>query len=507
MLGLTGPGTTRVYACVEQIKNNFTKLTATSAVLLCTACQTLPEQNRVVIDELAKEYLREFPSSSDRAPTLADASIKLLEVTGDQTGENASLSAQLENAPLAETLKRIAALTGLSIDTRDISSASTATTMFRNLPLADALNLILAPEELSAKVEAGRITVVSGVAAASDAAADTIVQTQVLPKYLKSNTAITMLSNFYKSDQSGDGYETETADFEDVSYPFVVSSGGRLSVSRLPGHSAIYMSGQLSAVLDAVRLLHFGDQERPHVVLEALVIEADAFALKNLGLDLVNISSGDVNTAAFAPGSEFLDTITLNLLSGANNPTSLEALVSMLEVQENATIVARPFASTLSHEEANIEISQDRYVVVEDAARTRSIRPLTAGILLNLTPEVLGDDNIRISVDVEASEFISPPDSTNVVVEKSTAKTVVEIKDGQTLVIGGLYRNSFADENAGVPGVRRVPFLNFFTSRQAESSDETEVIIYITPRIWTKDSRGIADLNALVGPDADESEE
>ena len=92
---------------------------------------------------------------------------------------------------------------------------------------------------------------------------------------------------------------------------------------------------------------------------------------------------------------------------------------------------------------------------------------------------------IRMDVQVEDSRFV--PTVGDILLEKeiSTAATSVNVKSGQTVVVGGLKVREHQNTNAGLPWLRRIPLLNLFTADQSQSDDHRELVVYLTPRIWT----------------------
>ncbi len=69
------------------------------------------------------------------------------------------------------------------------------------------------------------------------------------------------------------------------------------------------------------------------------------------------------------------------------------------------------------------------------------------------------------------------------IVEKRSAKTTVRVKSGETVVIGGLYQEISREVKRGVPVLSRIPVINFFFQRKKVEKHNTELIIFVTPKI------------------------
>jgi type IV pilus assembly protein PilQ len=67
--------------------------------------------------------------------------------------------------------------------------------------------------------------------------------------------------------------------------------------------------------------------------------------------------------------------------------------------------------------------------------------------------------------------------------DKKEANTNVIIKDGETVVIGGMYKIITNDSTSGVPGLMKIPLLGWLFKSDATTSSTTELLIFITPRI------------------------
>jgi len=67
--------------------------------------------------------------------------------------------------------------------------------------------------------------------------------------------------------------------------------------------------------------------------------------------------------------------------------------------------------------------------------------------------------------------------------DKKEANTNVIIKDGETVVIGGMYKITTNDSVSGVPGLMKIPILGWLFKSDAITSNTSELLIFITPRI------------------------
>jgi general secretion pathway protein D len=124
------------------------------------------------------------------------------------------------------------------------------------------------------------------------------------------------------------------------------------------------------------------------------------------------------------------------------------------------------------------------------------------GTILSLTPRISDGGLVTLELTIEESSLESreigrKDTSTTAAVasssstfsvpafNKTTAKTVLSIKDGQTIAIGGLIRKTKGDSSQGVPLLSRIPLLGFFFGKNKRTDDRRELILLLTPHIIT----------------------
>lgn len=510
--------------------------------VLC-GCIASPDDLDREMDAFVQNYLAQS-AATPKLTSDSGKNIRRLKLQDNGTGEMV-LSAHLENASVSDVMDSILKQADLPYESGDVAFSGNATVLFSSLPLVQGLNLILAPSHVSVALQDGVLVFSSGVEAMAQTTtsqdASQPVRTQVVLKYIDADDAVNLLNSLqphseYDDDgDDSDDYDDDGSDDSDDSYgsddssddddessddtdssgsgsgAVVITSSGdveddsdyqeseggpqQMTASRLPGTNAVFLSGTAAQVHEAMILLRFADRERPHVIIEALVLEADAVALKRLGTRVSDAASGNYSGIDLAPGDSLNDAITFSFLSGAGNATQLTAMVDLLTDRSHARVISRPYTSTLSHETAKLEVTRDQYVIVEEGDGVRSTTPISAGITLDVTPQVLDEDIIRVQLSVEASEFISSADDTNVTIDRSNASSVMDVVSGQTIIVGGLYRHEGTQGNSGVPFLRNVPAVNLLFAQRQEQMEETEIIVYLTPHIWHLDNPPPAPLH------------
>jgi general secretion pathway protein D len=222
------------------------------------------------------------------------------------------------------------------------------------------------------------------------------------------------------------------------------------------------------------------------------VVEFDSNELERLGMSLQQYQSGRVSnlsTQLGVPGAQ--NSLSFVYNSGANAPLMYTAMIDVLSAQDKARVIARPYTAAMSGRKAVVQIARSRDVQQRLQASvsggTVSLPPPVTretGVKLDVTPWVQADGRIRVELNVEESVFIDDL-ATNVIseIDKSTAATTMMVASGESIIIGGLTVRRKSSSNAGLPWLRNVPVLNFFTAQRESAEQKQDVIIYITPYI------------------------
>jgi len=107
-----------------------------------------------------------------------------------------------------------------------------------------------------------------------------------------------------------------------------------------------------------------------------------------------------------------------------------------------------------------------------------------AVLSLKVTPHVIDAQTLRLAVKVNKDEvdFSQSVLGNPTIITKQAETNVIQI-DGQTLVIGGLNKETTTDDRTGTPGLMDVPGLNWLFKRDGKSSAKEDLLIFITPTI------------------------
>ena len=279
----------------------------------------------------------------------------------------------------------------------------------------------------------------------------------------------------------------------------ILSPDLSLFVSAVKGKNCLSITAPpeiLDRIKEDVRVI---DTPRPLVVIEVLVTEVRWAEGSSMGIDWSRILNvGALGAADFEKGPGWTYTGSLKM--------DLTSAVMMLAEQGDLELKASPKIVTQSGEEAEINVSKEKYVVLYESAQGLPEigsyyyyprfegRPIESGVSLKVVPLVTREAEIILDVEAEVSDMDTSSTSGELpVVEKRGAKTTVRVKNGETVVIGGLYQQVSREVRSGlpiegcipvrIPILSYIPIFSFFFQREKTEKQSTELVIFVTPRI------------------------
>ena len=174
--------------------------------------------------------------------------------------------------------------------------------------------------------------------------------------------------------------------------------------------------------------------------------------------------------------------------SSPNRPASVRGLIDALATAGLATVLARPNITAVSGETASF-FSGGEYPLpsgVQDGQITFDYKKY--GVLLDFVPTVIDSKRIALTVRPEVSQRVATDslkilDAEIPVIDVRRAETTIEVGNGESIVIAGLYRNQSDSTEAGVPGLKDIPTLGPLFGQRAARSNLTELIVVVTARL------------------------
>jgi type II secretory pathway component GspD/PulD (secretin) len=156
----------------------------------------------------------------------------------------------------------------------------------------------------------------------------------------------------------------------------------------------------------------------------------------------------------------------------------------MLEKSNKANIISNPRITTMDNREASIIVGKEIPLIVADEAGNPITQLTKIGIILRVTPHVNADRTITLDLHPEVSELQSEATAQGgVIISMNEADTRVNVKNGETAVIGGLIKNVRSTYRRGVPVLKDIPFLGALFSSSSVAERKQELVVFVTPTI------------------------
>lgn len=254
---------------------------------------------------------------------------------------------------------------------------------------------------------------------------------------------------------------------------------------------ALLVTGTEDAIAEVKDELAQIDVPAPQVMLEAKLLELNGSSTKDLGLV---VASGNIG------GNLSVDLLKGELsYSSAGYKKSINATIQALVERGKGKIIASPSICTVTGHEASIDIGDVEYFKVTNTDSQSSgtavyypyttLQTVNSGISLKITPWVGANGDITATIQPEVSSVTGITADGLPQISRRKANTIIRVKDGDTIVIGGLTQHSKNSSVQSTPILGDIPILgNFFRTTKVTSS-ETELLIFITPKILSIDGQ------------------
>lgn len=248
------------------------------------------------------------------------------------------------------------------------------------------------------------------------------------------------------------------------------------------------------------------------VLLQIMVAEVSLTNDTEFGLEFSNENQGTVGSSALnnlyktnfeslSPGST-TDYGFTYLLTDKNNPDSQFAYLKALAGKGKINVISSPQLLATSNTEAKISVGDQVPIVtaeITDTASTttdntslrRSIEYKDTGIILEIKPQVTKGGLITFELEQTVSDAVenntSGIDSPKI--QERILKTVMSLRDGRTLILGGLIKEKLEDTQSTVPFISDIPIIGRMFGNNTIKKSRTELLILITGRIITEDTK------------------
>jgi general secretion pathway protein D len=172
----------------------------------------------------------------------------------------------------------------------------------------------------------------------------------------------------------------------------------------------------------------------------------------------------------------------------------IEATLRAAASRGDATIVSRPVLLAANNEPAEINVGTQRPFVqvarvlpTDNTARDQVVQYKDVGTRLQVIPTISADDYIMLQVTQEINAATAEQAFDAPVISTRSVDTKLLVRDGQTIVLGGLTDHQRERSQGGVPILSSIPWIGGVFGRVSRRASETELFLFLTPRIIRDD--------------------
>lgn len=403
------------------------------------------------------------------------------------TGEPIDLNFQ--NVELRSVLQIIAEVAELNLVVSD-SVGGNVTLRLKNVPWDQALDIILSANGLD-KRTVGNVLM---IATASEIAAREKLE---LESAQSEEKVAPLLTEFIQVE-----YRKASEILEAVEKAKLLSERG-LALSD--NETNILMIKDTASVIENVkRTLRRFDREVEQVLIEARLVEANASVTEDLGVRwgfgyndvdngqgwIVNPDQGSIDFGA--PPTEVglnidlgaaavnAGKIAIGYAPGTSSMIHLE--LSALESDGQAEIISQPKILTTNGTTAKIESgSEIPFQTVEDGEVELEFKDVV--LSLEVTPQINPGDRIAMDLKIVQDSIGAVLPNGEISINNNELTTSVVVPDGQTIVLGGVFKNETSEQVSKVPLLGDLPIMGALFRNKSTASDKSELLIFITPKL------------------------
>lgn len=286
----------------------------------------------------------------------------------------------------------------------------------------------------------------------------------------------------------------------DAGVQMVNGEGNKKGAAVTSGQAIVQADPSLNAVIvrdTPERMAMYGkliaalDKPAARIEVALSIIDINAEDLSQLGVDWrVGIRTGSnqqviIKTTGDRKGIE--GAAALGSLVDSKGLDYLLARVNLLENEGNAQVVSRPTLLTQENTQAVIDHSETYYVKIS-GERVAELQGITYGTMLRMTPRVIQmGDKPEISLSLHIEDGSQKPNGTGAdglpTIQRTVVDTIARVGHGQSLLIGGIYRDEMSENLSKVPFLGDIPYLGaLFRSKDTQTRRSVRLFI-IEPRL------------------------
>lgn len=380
------------------------------------------------------------------------------------------ITLEFKDVPIKSIFEFISQAAGINFSyDQELNGEQRTSVFLRDTPIKDAIDVILASNQLGKKALNGNTLLIYPMSRSQEYQ-ETFVRSFYLSN-LEAKKALNLIKTVVKSK---DVYIDETL-------------------------NTLVMRDTAEAIRIAEKLINSQDMAEPEVMLEVMVLELNRRNLEAIGIRYPDQVALGVQGRSVVDGLTTLTPgrLTVRELTDFNSDLGVFSIndpvlaLNLLRQDTDTNLLANPHIRVKNREKAKIHVG-DRIPVLTSIANatgfvSQTVSYIEVGIKLDVQPTILLQDEVAIKVGLEVSnqtdQLISDSGTVTYTIGTRNATTNLRLKDGETQVLAGLFRNDEQKITSRVPGLADLPFIGKLFTDDNSDRRKKEIVLLITPHI------------------------
>ena len=428
----------------------------------------------------------------------------------EKTTENDLITLNIKDMDVREAIRLIYFGRGKNlIFSNDVKGS--ATLFVNNVPYRTALNIILNENNLVVREEGNIIWIMTedryqnllasmqrGKEEEVKAIVEQPLVTEVVPVNYSMATEIQPIAELMLSDRGRLVVNERINSYIVTDIPHAIEQLRKLLIEVDTPTRQVMIEARIVEVTDMTSLnlgIQWGGKfAKPGITNKdfpsSIIVTGDTFHSQE-GIS----GNGYITNFPFQPDEGGVGNLAMTLGS-VSNRYNLDMALQALESQDKIRIISAPRITTLDNIQAEINSGQSA-VIVPTGDNTQA-EEVDTGIRLTVTPHITDNNMVFMDIEVEKSS-LGQITANTVTTEEKRATTQVLLSDGETTVIGGILEDEMNRHKEGWPILSKIPVLGFFFSGRVESGTKRELMVFLTPRIVTKENKPASEITKIGG--------
>lgn len=278
-----------------------------------------------------------------------------------------------------------------------------------------------------------------------------------------------------------------------------------VDIKIFPDLNGLILSGSQPRIDEIENFLLEVDRVVPVVMIQVIIANVSKSNTLSTGIEAGLSKTAKETGGTIFPGVDmtFSSSSINDIIEGVNGmglvnlghvTPNFYVTLKLLETQGILKINSTPQLATLNGNEAKMSIGETQYYLEVTNNITGTLNPtnqvsqtyksVNADLALTIKPVVSGDEQITLEVAVKQSSFTArisntaPPGSIT-----RDFHSLLRVKNGDMVMLGGLEENSHNDSGSGVPYLSRIPVIKWFFSSRTKTDKKNKLTVFIKPTI------------------------